>query len=65
MSISTPNDDYMMQNPKSAFIDEAIHSKSIFIYEAICANNELNPNTYPSHLHHQQQKWNKMLVQHN
>jgi hypothetical protein len=41
MSILTPIDDYMMQNPKLAFIDEAIHPKSAFIHEAICAENEI------------------------
>ena len=32
---------YIMQNPKLAFIDEAIHPKSAFINEALCVENEI------------------------
>jgi hypothetical protein len=42
MSILTPINDYMMQNPKLTFIDDAILSKSTFIHEAICSKNEIN-----------------------
>ena len=49
---------YKAIHPKPSFIGEAIHPKSAFIYKAICAKiiHELKPNTYPSHLHHHQQK---------
>jgi hypothetical protein len=55
VSIVTPIDDYMMQNPKLAFIDEAIHPKSTFIHDVICAENEIKHElktsriTYPSY----------------
>jgi len=51
---------YMAHNPKLAFINEAVHLKSVFIYEAICVENEIkcelktNTITYPSHHPHQQ-----------
>jgi hypothetical protein len=38
-SILTPIDDYMKQNPKLSFIDEAIHPRSAFIHEDMCAEN--------------------------
>jgi hypothetical protein len=41
MSLLTSINDYMMQNPKLTFIDEAIHSKQSFIHEAICVENEI------------------------
>jgi hypothetical protein len=61
----------MMQNPELAFITKAIHKKSAFIHEAICAENEIKHEiktstiTYPSHSHPypHQQKYNKMLIQ--
>lgn len=55
----------MMQNPKLAFIDEAMHPrfhKSAFLHEARCAKNEIKHEsktstiTYPKNPHPRQQK---------